>query len=516
MPMHRIFGIETEYGITVDGQEDVNVVDESMALIRCYLEEEFIPRWNYALENPKRDVRGFEVDRLLNDEDEKVHLQKDRKRKIPFEQLKSDLILFNGARLYNDHTHPEYSTSECARLFDLVAQDKGGERILSRCARRRSAHTPKGTVRVYKNNTDFDGHSYGCHENYLMGRKTPFKEVIQGLLPFFVTRQIYAGAGKVGVEQDPGHRTGIYQLSQRADFFEVIASVDTMNKRPIVNTRDEPHADSRRYRRLHVIVGDANMSEYITALKVGTTTLVLDLIEEGLIPEGLNLRDPVRAIKEVSRDPSHTWIVEREDGSRIPAVALQRIYLDAAERYFRGRDEEADWVLREWTWVLDRLASDPLQLMGCCDWVTKKWLLDTFVVSQGLSWDRREDLSWLQSQDLEYHNVDPEVGLYYLLESQGQMARVVSNEWIASTMLVPPPDTRAYFRGKCLEKFGEDIRSINWDRVVFDVDGKQVPVDMSNLVEDGAAAVYNRAADEARTLAELLNTLAELGVKNEG
>ena len=198
--MSRLFGIETEYGIQVDGVEEMDVVVESMELIRCYLREDFVAMWDYGLENPRRDMRGFEVDELLNDKDETLHLQKDRQRKVPLKDLKSDLILTNGARLYNDHTHPEYSTPECHTLRDLLASDRAGERILLQCARRRTEAREQGVVRLFKNNTDFDGHSYGCHENYLISRQIPFQRVIDGLLPYLVTRQIYTGAGKVGVE----------------------------------------------------------------------------------------------------------------------------------------------------------------------------------------------------------------------------------------------------------------------------------------------------------------------------
>ena len=257
----RLFGLETEYGIQVDGVEKLDVVVESMELIRCYLREDFVARWDYELENPRRDARGFEVEELLNDQDETDHLQRDRDRRIPLKELKSDLILTNGARLYNDHTHPEYSTPEVYSLRDLAAFDRAGERILLQCARRRTAtRGDGGTVRLYKNNTDFEGHSYGCHENYLVGREIPFQQVIDGLLPFLVTRQIFAGAGKVGVEADRAAGQAVFQLAQRSDFFGCIASVDTMTRRPLVNTRDEPHADAALFRRLHLINGDANMS----------------------------------------------------------------------------------------------------------------------------------------------------------------------------------------------------------------------------------------------------------------
>ena len=507
--MERIYGLETEYGITVDGVEKLDVVEESMQLIRCYLQGEFVPLWDYELENPRKDARGFEVKELLNDKDETVHLQKDRKRKIPFKELKSDLILYNGARFYNDHTHPEYSTGECRTLRDLVAQDRAGDRIVDVCATRRSEALSEGSIRIYKNNTDFEGHSYGCHENYLVGRSVPFEGIVAGLVPFFVTRQIYAGAGKAGVER--GDQAPLYQLSQRAEFFETIASVDTMHKRPLVNTRDEPHADPERYRRLHVIVGDSNMSEHITALKVGTTALVLDLIELQILPEW-RLRDPVAALKDLSRDASYQWLVQLEGRSPhlVSAVDIQRSYLGLAQQEMAGRDRETDWTLEAWESVLDGLESDPMGLVGVCDWVTKRWLLDCFCESEGLSWEKPGDLAWIQSQDLEYHNIDRQAGLYYLLESQGKMARLVADDQIADAMAAPPSGTRAYFRGRCLERFGKDVKSINWDQIVFSRSGRHLTVGLKGLVDPETARAHNALVDRAETLDALLDGVARL------
>ena len=497
--MNRLFGIETEYGITIEGVEKIDVVEESMQLIRCYSDADFVPLWDYRLENPRKDARGFEVDELLNDTDEKVHLQQDRKRKIPFKELKSDLIIYNGARFYNDHTHPEYATGECLGLFELVAQDKAGERIVSICAGRRTQALDAGRVVMYKNNTDFEGHSYGCHENYLMDRSTPFDRIVQGLLPFFATRQIYGGAGKVGEER--GEKAGIYQIAQRSEFFEVIASIDTMHKRPLVNTRDEPHADSEKYRRLHVIVGDANMSEYATALKVGATALVADLIETDDLPD-IVLKDPVAAMRNIARDQTYQWLVEVEGTPNrlVPAVDVQRAYLERAHSRFSGQDSETDWVLQAWSQTLDALEQDYNSLVGSIDWVTKKFLIDSFREAENLSWDNPDDVYWLQSQDLEYHNVDQESGLYYLLESEGQTVRLVEDAEIADAMSTPPAKTRAYFRGRSLEKFGDLVQSINWDRVVFAVNGKHEAVDLKSMVDPDLAQACNDVLDRSDTV----------------
>ena len=433
---------------------------------------------------------------------------------LTLKDLKSDLILGNGARLYNDHTHPEYSTAECLTLADLVAQDRAGERILLHCARRRSARRGRGVVRLYKNNTDFEGHSYGCHENFLLPRSIPFDDVIAALLPFLVTRQIYAGAGKVGVETDSRADPGLYQLAQRSDFFEVIASVDTMTRRPLVNTRDEPHADAARYRRLHIIVGDANLCEWATALKVGALRLVLELLEAGHAP-GLVLADPVGAVKSISRDPSRRWEVELEDRRTTTAIEIQRAFLDRARELASGRDAETDWALREWGFALDALGGDPAPLIGRCDWVTKKWLLDTFVEAEGLDWNDPGHRAWLQSQDLEYHNVDPEEGLFLLLERSegGGVFRLSDDAGVERALVEPPERTRARFRGRAVEKFGAAVRSLNWDSIEFQVDGGLATVDLKSCVDAESAAIFNEKLERAGSVAELLAALSEAAPK---
>ena len=505
--MRRLCGVETEYGIQVDEVDNMDVVVESMELIRCYLHQDFVAIWNYALENPRLDMRGFEVDQLRNDIDETLHLQKDRQRQIPLTDLKSDLIIHNGARLYNDHTHPEFSTPECYGLRDLVAVDRAGEQILLQCAKQRTATRGGGVVRLYKNNTDFEGHSYGCHENFLLNREIPFQQVIDGLLPYVVTRQIFAGAGKVGVEQDVKANASTYQLAQRSDFFEVIASVDTMHRRPLVNTRDEPHADAGRYRRLHLIIGDANMCEYATALKVGSAALAIDLLEIGELP-ACELADPIGALKEISRDESRHWTVVLARGGTTSALEVQADIVTAAYRLFKGRDEETDWVLNEWRGTLEALARDPQEMVGRLDWVTKKWLLDAFAESEGLDWEKPEDRTWLQSQDLEYHNIDPDEGLHLMLEQQGQVERLVSQDDVLRAMVDPPRDTRAYFRGKALQKFPDRVRSLNWDSIEFALGDGSRTVDLKGCVDEETAATYNACFDAATSVEDLLKRLA--------
>jgi proteasome accessory factor A len=318
----RLCGIETEYGVYVEGKEAKDLINESMGVVRAYPGPHGKP-WDYKGESPRKDQRGFQVHHLTQNPQEALYEK--QAPSPPTEEARSDRVLANGARLYNDHGHPEYSTPECRALHDLVTHDRAGERIVLECARAYEAQTGRA-VTLYNNNTDYNGASYGTHENYLVNRDLPWDTLASGIMPFFVTRQVYAGAGKVGVESEKGSQEGVavFQLSQRADFFTEEQSVDTLARRPIINTRDEPHANPKHWRRFHVICGDCNLCETATALKVGATDLVLSLLEEGWTP-GVAVNNPVEAIKSVSRDPSLRWLVCLQDGSSIPAVDLQRV-----------------------------------------------------------------------------------------------------------------------------------------------------------------------------------------------
>src|ERR1700720_1200864 len=463
--MKRVFGLETEFGITVNGAEVVDVVAESIELVRRYTEHGALMKWDYELEDPHKDARGFRAKTLRQDTDESAYYEIDKNRPLSFEEIKSDLVLSNGARFYNDHAHPEYSTPECTTLHQIVAHDKAGERILAECARRRNQKLETcQEVRLYKNNTDFVGHSYGCHDNYLMRRDIPWDRIVAGILPFLITRQIFAGAGKIGIEAEgSASQPGVYQISQRADFFSVLVSIDTMNRRPLVNTRDEPHADTNRYRRFHVILGDSNMSEWATAVKIGTTSLVLDLIERGEVPQ-LEIAQPIDANKSISRDQTYDWIIELKDGRKISAIDVQRIYLRAAAKIdHQGEGEDRRWVLQEWENVLNDLERDAMIARDRVDWAAKKFLLDALQEEEKLSWSN----PWLQSIDLEYHNVDLETGLYYEVVRQGAIRRTVSEDDIKTSIFAPPETTRAFFRGRSVAKFNDHIASLQWDEIVF-------------------------------------------------
>src|SRR5580700_6364981 len=352
MSVRRVIGTETEYGISVPGQPGANAMVTSSQVVNAYQAATAArarrARWDFEEENPLRDARGFDLAAEAADAsqltDEDLGL--------------ANVILTNGARLYVDHAHPEYSAPECTNPMDAVIWDKAGERVMAEAAARAAALPGGPAIQLYKNNTDNKGVSYGCHENYLMSRGTPFADIVRHLTPFFVSRQVVCGAGRVGRGAD-GRDEG-FQISQRADFFEVEVGLETTLKRPIINTRDEPHADPEKYRRLHVIIGDANMSEISSYLKLGTMAIVLSMIEDDFIDRDLSLDSPVLAYRRVSRDLACRETVRLKDGRALTAVDLQREFLDMAHRYYRDREHEpwVDEVMARWGSVLDRLAVD--------------------------------------------------------------------------------------------------------------------------------------------------------------
>jgi Pup amidohydrolase len=497
----RLFGIETEYGIGRQDQDDIDTVVESMELVRAYLKGPFERRWDYGGEDPHEDARGFRVPGLAQDEEEDQFARLDAHRPFSFHEMKSDLVLTNGARFYNDHTHPEYSTPECRTLKQLLAQDRAGERIVQRAADRRNEQLGHPAVQLYKNNTDFHGHSYGCHDNYLVARGLPFPQLVNGLLPFLVSRQVIGGAGKVGIEaQESGFVPGVYQLSQRADFMETELSVDTMHNRPILNTRDEPHADAKRYRRLHLILGDANMCEYATALKVGTTQLVLELIGRGAAPV-LELDQPVSAVKQISRDPDLKAAVRLKDGRHLSGLDIQEAYCDTARRELSGLDAETDWILQEWTATLQLLLQDRGRLVGKLDWVTKQWLLETFVRQEQIEWND----PWLASLDLEYHNVNPERGLHRCLEAEGKVWRLTTDDDIEQATYAGPPDTRGGLRGLCVRRFSDRISQMQWERIRFSGGWRSQTLEMGDLFDpndvEACSLLFEQAASPTDALA---------------
>lgn len=439
----RIFGIETEYGCLANIDQSFGTPEGVAARVRDYVFHELklgISDMHYRDWGEPPGNGGF---------------------------------LFNGGRLYIDMGHLEYATPECVKLFDLLAYDKSIERLLADVLNDIGLGEE---VSFFKNNVDhLTGATFGCHENYQLRRDIPFyKVVIPTLMPFFVTRQIFAGAGRVGgheeiLEFGDAHcrRDDFvgFQISQRADHIVTEIYEWIQFSRAIINTRDEPLGDHTKYRRLHLLVGDSNMSEYVTALKVGTTSLILDLIEEGHRPRDLSLLNPVQAIKQISRDQTFKWMVELESGGTISAIDLQREYLNLAQKLLKGRDEDTDWVLTEWESVLDDLETDWERLTDRVDWVAKKWLLETFMAEEGLDWDD----PWLESLDLQYHHMHPEKGLYYELENQGHARRVTSDQQLNIAIQNAPEDTRAKARTQVMRYLSQNRLPciVDWHQIYF-------------------------------------------------
>jgi proteasome accessory factor PafA2 len=494
MAIPKVIGTETEYGISAVGAPDFNPVLSSSLLISTYAGALRRIRWDYEQESPLRDARGFEPVQIREPAEEDLGL--------------ANVILPNGARYYVDHAHPEYSTPECASPRQLVVHDKAGERVLERSLSELHHVLPPGQrIAIYKNNSDGKGNSYGTHENFLVDRGTPFGIIVRDLTPFLVSRQIYTGAGKLGGEAPwddrDRHR---YQLSQRADFFEAEVGLETTLKRPIINTRDEPHADPDKYRRLHVIVGDANMSEVATYLKLGTTSIVLKMIEDEYLPD-LTMANPVASLHEVSRDLSCTARLHLADGRRLRAVEIQWEYLERARKYVEQEDDTPDNrdVLQRWENVLSALESDPLSLQRELDWVAKYRLLESYRERDGLAWSDPK----LRLIDLQYHDVRTDKGLYYRMAATGKVDRLVSDREIEQAVMEPPDDTRAYFRGRCIARYPDAIAAASWDSMIFDT-GKEalqrIPMrEPLRGTREHVAGLLDRAPDAA-SLVDLLQS----------
>jgi proteasome accessory factor A len=377
----------------------------------------------------------------------------------------SNVFLENGARLYLDvGSHPEYATPECDEIKELIAHDKAGERILegllAAAERRLHEEGISGDIYLFKNNTDSAGNSYGCHENYLVSRYGEFQKLADVLIPFLVTRQVFAGAGKILQTA----RGALYCLAQRAEHIWEGVSSATTRSRPIINTRDEPHADAERYRRLHVIVGDSNMSEYASLLKIGTTDLVLRMVEEGTVMRDLTLENPIRAIREISHDITCRRRVKLASGREMSAIEIQGEYFDRARKFVERRAIEglALDVLKMWEEALACLSGADLgPLASKLDWVAKHQLLEAYRAKHGLSLGHPR----VALMDLAYHDVNRSRGLYYLLERRGRMLRVVDQATITEATHEPPQTTRARLRGEFIRTAKERRRDFTVDWV---------------------------------------------------
>ena len=492
MPLPSVMGTEIEYGITVQGDPDFDPISSCVLLVNAYEEVDVAKiLWDYDQESPLADARGFQV------EGEKYTPNQQ-------ENIARNKTLMNGSRFYVDHAHPEYSTPEVTNVRDVIAYERAGERTMEAARRAATLLLPPGqTLLIHKNNSDRKGNSYGNHENFLIARRTPFKDIVTHLTPFLVTRQIFCGSGKVGSENRATPCD--YQISQRADFFETEVALDTMVKRPIINTRDEPHADREKYRRLHVIVGDSNQCEVSTYLRVGVTAIVLALIEDGAIDRDMSLVDPVRRIREISQDLTCKRVYALDRGARRTAVQVQQEYLEMALAYFSSRavDPVTKDVLTRWESVLARLAEDPMQLDREVDWVVKQRLIRGFMERKRVDWQHPQ----VSMLDLQYHDVRPDKGLYHLIERRGEVDRIVTPEEVERALKVPPDDTRAYFRGECIRRYPESIFGVNWDSISFEAGDEPVKRILMNEPLKGTRRHVEQLLDDCETAAELVEAL---------
>jgi proteasome accessory factor A len=441
--MDRVAGIETEYGCLVSGEEGRAHTDAWPVRVKNFL---------------FRRAHAGAIDLHYRDYEEPPG---------------NGGFLLNGGRLYLDMGHIEYASPECLNLRDVVTYDIAGDYLLQSALEMLEA---TDRVSFIKNNIDHStGATFGCHENYLMKREAQFTPPILGtLLAFLATRQIFTGAGRVGQAnplafdfQFPQAEVDVdFQLSQRADHIVNDIYQWVQFNRAIINARDEPLADYRRYRRLHLLIGDSNMSPFATALKVGTTACVLSLLEEGRLPKNLILGDAVQSTRDISRDATGAWIVRLENGKTIGALDIQWQFYDLAQRHLGGANEETDWLLESWSFTLEALGNKPEALIGGVDWITKKWLLETFMEAEGIGWKD----PWLQSLDLEYHNIDPEKGLFFGVNPAKRIGEWNNSVRHNEASYHPPGNTRALGRAHAVAWFqkAEQPYVINWDSIACD------------------------------------------------
>ena len=499
----RVMGIETEFGVVHADTEQRTRSGAGSSILLSHLvvgayalldpaegERGRRIRWDYGDETPLRDARGFELQRAaahptqLTDEVRDAHVpsveldqplagpeiapEGDDAEVLQWAAQRSigNAVLRNGARWYVDHAHPEYSAPEVLRAREAVVVDRAGEEIARRAMEILAAADGMPEVALYKNNTDGKGASYGTHENFLVDRDVPFERVVSAMLPFLATRQVLVGAGRVGLGTR-GEQPG-FQLSSRADFMESEVGLETTLNRPIVNTRDEPHADPARFRRLHVIIGDANLLEESTFLKLGTASLVLAALEaehrtgEAILPD-LRLADPVAAVRAISHDPTLRTTVPLADGRELTALQIQRAHCEALAAVADHRDEETSQVLTAWAEILDLLEDDPMRAAHRVEWVAKLQLLQRYRDRHGLDWgDPR-----LAMVDLQFSDLRPGRGLFDKLRTAGHLPALVGAAEVAEAVRTAPTSTRAHLRGGLITAHGVNVPSAGWDAITL-------------------------------------------------
>lgn len=503
MTVRRLMGMETEYGIFCPSDPQADSAVLSGKIIHAYsrgaqvVGESGGVRWDYSGEQPLRDARGFEISReeadlsMLTDDPEAAapsgpagagkDLSGTRRRPVQRKVIPTDVVrltaqemrfqrgnntaLCNGSRLYLDHSHPEYSAPETTSPRAAVIYDRAGELVMARAMATLESEG-EAPINLYKNNVDGKGASYGTHENYLVPRSIDFEDLVAVLTPFFVTRPVICGSGRVGIGR-ASEQAG-FQICQRADYVEQTVGLETTFNRPIINTRDEPHADPDRWRRLHVIGGDANCFSITTWLKLCTTSLLLWVVERQGVPAqwaALKLADPVSECAPVSHDLTLTHRLKLADGRELTALEIQQEYLEVVQAAVGTEtDEETEEALALWAEILERLPERRAELTDCVEWVAKEALFTAMRARRGLDWGDAQ----MMAMDLQWSDMRPGRGLAAKLAAAGRVRPIGTAEEVATAEFHPPRDTRAYFRGELIRRWDEDVFAAAWHSIVVE------------------------------------------------
>jgi proteasome accessory factor A len=491
-------GLENEYGIS--SKLNTDPITLSNRIVLAYAKHVYPDsniRWDYDVENPLRDARGFDMSRADADPSQLT----DEGQAIP------NLVLPNGARFYVDHAHPEYSAPEVLNPMDITKWDLAGEQIMKIAVAIDGKDYPDDQIRVFKNNVDNKGSSYGTHENYQMHRTTQFSKIVAGLTPHFITRQIFCGAGRIGIGQK-SEKVG-FQISQRADYIEAHVGLETTMRRPIINTRDEPHADPKISRRLHVIIGDANMSDFANILKVGSTALVLSMIEDDFADfEEVDLLNPVGVVKEISHDIDIRNIYLTNSGKKYSAIDIQEWYLEKSKLYLsqQGFDNNSRQVIDFWEQALNGLRNNKEELASRIDWIAKLALINRYQEKDGLTLN--DDV--IKSIDFKYSEITSDEGIAQVLRRSNFLKTYVDLSEVNKAISEPPTDTRAWFRGQATSKFSKSVAAASWDSLIFDID-KSEPLFRVSTTDPlkGTKALTGEMVIQADTALDLVNSIRE-------
>lgn len=491
-------GLENEYGIS--SKLNTDPITLSNRIVLAYAKHVYPDsniRWDYDVENPLRDARGFDMSRADADPSQLT----DEGQAIP------NLVLPNGARFYVDHAHPEYSAPEVLNPMDITKWDLAGEQIMKIAVAIDGKDYPDDQIRVFKNNVDNKGSSYGTHENYQMHRTTQFSKIVAGLTPHFITRQIFCGAGRIGIGQK-SEKVG-FQISQRADYIEAHVGLETTMRRPIINTRDEPHADPKISRRLHVIIGDANMSDFANILKVGSTALVLSMIEDDFVDfEEVDLLNPVGVVKEISHDIDIRNIYLTNSGKKYSAIDIQEWYLEKSKLYLsqQGFDNNSRQVIDFWEHALNGLRNNKEELASRIDWIAKLALINRYQEKDGLTLN--DDV--IKSIDFKYSEITSDEGIAQVLRRSNFLKTYVDSSEVNKAISEPPTDTRAWFRGQATSKFSKSVAAASWDSLIFDID-KSEPLFRVSTTDPlkGTKALTGEMVIQSDTALDLVNSIRE-------